>query len=64
MNTFEWSKIDLKNKRGGQVKLDCPACDHKKTKSLSVNIDKGVAKCHYCEAIFPTGTHERGSLLT
>ena len=51
MNTFEWSKINLKNKRSGQVKLDCPVCDHKKTKSLSVNIDKGVAKCHYCEAI-------------
>jgi 5S rRNA maturation endonuclease (ribonuclease M5) len=49
-NIFEWDLIQT-NKTNGQVKIDCPVCDHKKTKSLSVNLNKGVAKCHYCEAI-------------
>lgn len=49
-NIFEWDLIET-NKTNGQIKISCPVCDHKKTKSLSVNLNKGVAKCHYCEAI-------------
>lgn len=55
MNTIEWSKIDLKGKTSGQVKLVCPGCTpdrkNKRDRSLSVNVSKGVAKCHHCEAI-------------
>ena len=54
-NTIEWSSIDLKGKASGQHKLVCPACTpdrkNKRDRSLSVNISKGVAKCHHCEAI-------------
>lgn len=54
-NTIEWSSIDLKGKSSGQHKLVCPACTsdrkNKRDRSLSVNISKGVAKCHHCEAI-------------
>ena len=49
-NIFEWDLIET-NKTNGQIKISCPVCDHKKTKSLSVNLNKGVAKCNYCEAI-------------
>ena len=47
-----WSDIDTKGKTSGQIKVKCPACIDRRTKkrdtSLSVNLDKGVAKCHYC----------------
>jgi len=47
-----WSDIDTKGKTSGQMKVKCPACIDIRTKksdtSLSVNLDKGVAKCHYC----------------
>ena len=53
--TIEWSSIDLKGKTSGQVKLVCPACSperkNKRDRSLSVNIAKGVAKCHHCDSI-------------
>ena len=55
MKTIEWSTIDLKGKTSGQHKLVCPSCTperkNKRDRSLSVNITKGVAKCHHCEAI-------------
>ena len=47
-----WKDIDTKGRTGGQIKVKCPACIGRRTKkrdnSLSVNLDKGVAKCHYC----------------
>ena len=55
MNTIEWNQIELKNKNSGQVKTICPACSpgrkNKKDRCLSVNITKGLAKCHHCDAI-------------
>ncbi len=53
METFENYGIDLpKGFKRGNVKCFCPACrDRRKNhndRSLSVNIDKGVWKCHYC----------------
>jgi twinkle protein len=55
MNFIEWDKIYLGCKTSGQKKVKCPLCidrrKNKQDKSLSVNISKGVAKCHYCEAV-------------
>ena len=54
-NTIEWEQLDLKGKTSGQIKTCCPACGperkNKRDRSLSVNIEKGVAKCHHCENI-------------
>ncbi len=40
------------SRHSGNVKTFCPECHHnrndKRDKSLSVNLDKGVWKCHYC----------------
>ena len=48
-------QIDLKGKTSGQHKLVCPKCigdrKNKRDRSLSVNISKGVAKCHHCDSI-------------
>jgi len=54
MNDFiEWETLDLGNKTGGQIKIKCPNCidsrSNKRDKSLSVNISKGMALCHYCD---------------
>lgn len=39
-------------KRGGQVKAFCPKCHNQRTnktdRSLSVDLNKGLWKCHYC----------------
>ena len=55
MKTIEWNQIDLKGKTSGQIKTICPACSperrNKTDRCLSVNIAKGVAKCHHCDAI-------------
>ena len=55
MKTIEWNQIDLKGKTSGQIKTKCPLCTpdrkNKQDRSLSVNIVKGLAKCHHCEAI-------------
>lgn len=52
---INWQDIDLKGKTSGQKKFKCPACSAQRTnkqdKSLSVDITKGVAKCHYCDAV-------------
>lgn len=45
------SELDIK-KNKGQVKCVCPSClndrSDKKDKALSVNLDTGHYKCHYC----------------
>lgn len=55
MNIIEWNQIELKGKNSGQIKTVCPSCSinrkNKTDRCLSVNIAKGVAKCHHCEAI-------------
>lgn len=52
---IDWNEIDLKGKTTGQLKVKCPECigdrSNKSDKSLSVNLDAGLAKCHYCEKI-------------
>lgn len=46
------SEIDTKGKTSGQIKVKCPACMDRRTDkrdpSLSVKLDTGMAKCHYC----------------
>jgi twinkle protein len=48
---IEWSEIGIKH-QSGQHKYKCPACSHerknKSDRSLSVNLNDGVAKCHHC----------------
>lgn len=55
MKTIQWNQIDLKGKSSGQIKTKCPLCTpdrkNKQDRSLSVNVAKGLAKCHHCEAI-------------
>ena len=50
-----FDKIDLKGKSTGQIKVVCPNCSHDRKKKtdpcLSVNIDKGLAKCYNCDEI-------------
>lgn len=50
---IDWKIIDIPNGKNGEVQTTCPACSHERKKSkdkcLSVNLDKGVARCHHCE---------------
>ena len=52
MRNFSKLNIDLRGHTSGHVKTFCPFChEHrhdKRDKSLSVDIDKGLYKCHYC----------------
>ena len=54
---IEWELVEslAKGKRSGTIKAVCPECrdsrSNKKDKALSINITKGLAKCHYCDAI-------------
>lgn len=52
---IEWSQIDTKGKVNGAMKTTCPNCSHTRKKQkdpcLSVNLDKGCAKCWNCEEI-------------
>ena len=55
MKTFiDWQDITAKRGKGIE-KVKCPSCidqrSNKADKSLSVNHDLGLAKCHYCEAV-------------
>lgn len=54
MRNFSKLHIDLRGHTSGHVKTFCPFChEHrhdKRDKSLSVDIDKGLYKCHYCDA--------------
>ena len=52
--TFEEAGIYVGSSKTGNLKMPCPRCQEKGTrtnlrdKSLSVHVDKGVWKCHYC----------------
>jgi twinkle protein len=52
---IDWQEIDLKGRHTGSLKTTCPKCSHnrkkKKDPCLSINIDKGLAKCWNCEEI-------------
>lgn len=52
---IDFNKIDLKGKSTGQIKVVCPNCSHTRKKKsdpcLSVNIDKGLAKCYNCDEV-------------
>lgn len=54
MRNFSKLNIDLHGHTSGHVKTFCPFCHDrrhdKRDKSLSVDIDKGLYKCHYCDA--------------
>lgn len=54
MKTFSEFGIEIPSgKTSGQIKTFCPHCHSnrrdKTDKSLSVNLDKGIWHCHYCE---------------
>lgn len=50
---FHLLGIDVNGRTGGRFKTFCPQCrdqrHDKRDKSLSVNLDTGQYKCHYCE---------------
>lgn len=53
MKTYSEFNIDIATgKTTGNTKTFCPQCHNhrhnKRDKSLSVNLDKGIWKCHYC----------------
>lgn len=54
MRNFSKFGINLLGHTTGRVKTTCPFCSdrrsHPRDKSLSVDIDSGLYKCHYCEA--------------
>lgn len=49
-------RLDLNGRTSGKMKVFCPLCRggrrDKRDKSVSVNLDKGFAKCHYCGGVF------------
>lgn len=48
---YNYLGVDLRGKRSGEIKTDCPFCtSKKKDKPLSVNLNNGVYLCHRCEA--------------
>lgn len=53
MRNFKNSEIDTCGRTAGKLKTHCPKCRHtrrdKRDKSLSVNIDTGLYKCHHCQ---------------
>jgi twinkle protein len=52
---INWNDIDTKGKTSGTMKTVCPACSPTRKKKtdpcLSVNLDKGAAKCWHCEEV-------------
>lgn len=58
-------RLDLNGRISGKTKVFCPLCrdrrKNKRDKSVSVNLDKGVAKCHYCGEVFVDRKSKAGS---
>lgn len=52
MYNFHSLGIETRGKTGGHMKTHCPKCNeqrkNKRDKSLSVDLDRGLGKCHYC----------------
>ena len=55
MKFINWQDIEYKGVAKGNKKTTCPLCSHDRKKKsdpcLSVNFDKGVAKCWNCDGI-------------
>ncbi|WP_455592266.1 bifunctional DNA primase/helicase [Bacteroides sp.] len=53
MYNFHSLHIDVHGRTSGRIKTFCPKCHEqrhdKRDKSLSVNLDTGQYKCHYCD---------------
>lgn len=69
MKTYEDFGIIIPyGKKSGHVKTYCPECRNTRTnksdKSLSVDLDRGVWKCHYCQKVghLPKERNEMSSL--
>lgn len=62
MKDFDRFGIDTNGRRSGKMKTFCPKCrDRRKDKrdrSLSVDLDKGIAYCHYCGEAFNANVRE------
>lgn len=62
MINFTKFNIDTNGRTSGRMKTFCPQCHtnrkNKRDKSLSVNIDTGLAYCHYCNWKFNARMHE------
>jgi len=56
MYDFETLGIDTGKHTSGKMKTHCPQCrerrSDKRDKSLSINLDNGMGKCHYCNWTF------------
>jgi hypothetical protein len=68
MKTYADFGIYVNCSGSGNVKVPCPQCLHerknKNDKSLSVNLDKGVWKCHHCGWTgFLKNTHNKQSIM-
>ena len=65
MNTLEAHGIDTRGRSHGNVKTTCPQCSHTrrnhKEMCLSVDVDRGVWKCHHCGWSGHLASPERGS---
>lgn len=52
MFDFHSLRIDTRGRTGGRMKTFCPKCHDerrdKRDKSLSLDLDRGLGKCHYC----------------
>lgn len=52
---INWNDIETKGRTSGTMKTVCPACSHDRKKKtdpcLSVNLDKGAARCWHCEEV-------------
>lgn len=65
MRDFHKYGIDTRGRSSGKIKTVCPLCNetrgHKGDKSLSVDLDRGVAHCHHCQGniYVPDDTEER-----
>ena len=64
MYNFHSLHIDVHGRTGGHIKTFCPKCHEqrhdKRDKSLSVNLDTGQYKCHYCDFKGYAGTPSAG----
>ncbi len=53
---FHTLKIDTFGRTSGKMKTQCPQCRERRTdkrdKSLSLDLDRGLGKCHYCHWSF------------
>jgi hypothetical protein len=60
-------RLDLNGRRSGKMKTHCPLCrdrrKNKRDRSVSVDIDKGIAFCHYCGVSFQKNKKKEDAAL-